>query len=269
MAVNEYGNPKVSNFVNSNGTLAVEIEHVEAERNLKLTAIALCLGMHISIYLSPSGGPPESIYLYGDQKQFVEIDQNDLFPYLLVNIGCGVGMIKLLELSYLGNNRTVDMLVGDIYGGMDYSKEREDYKPVDIVRSLLRMISNNIGQISYLNALRFGPKRIFLVDFSFGGILSQWILYLSLLISGKWEEVPPSLALGDWLWSMSKGEAKAMFLRHEGFLGAVGAFMSSDKHGVKELLVNQKWCKELLASYPLRRIKCMANKTGSLMEMKV
>lgn len=31
-----------------------------------------------------------------------------------------------------------------------------------------------------------------------------------------------------------------MFLRHEGFLGAVGAFMSSDKHGLKELLVKQE-----------------------------
>jgi len=29
-----------------------------------------------------------------------------------------------------------------------------------------------------------------------------------------------------------------MFLRHEGFLGAVGSFMSSDKHGLKELLAN-------------------------------
>lgn len=30
-----------------------------------------------------------------------------------------------------------------------------------------------------------------------------------------------------------------MFLRHEGFLGAVGAFMSSDKHGLQELWVNE------------------------------
>jgi type II pantothenate kinase len=29
---------------------------------------------------------------------------------------------ELLELSYHGNNRAVDMLVGDIYGGMDYAK---------------------------------------------------------------------------------------------------------------------------------------------------
>ncbi|GKV22897.1 hypothetical protein SLEP1_g32711 [Rubroshorea leprosula] len=95
-------------------------------------------------------------YLHG-HKEFVQIDHNDLYPYLLVNIGSGVSMIKvdgdgkferisgtnlgggtfwglgrlltkcksfdeLLELSHQGNNRVIDMLVGDIYGGMDYSK---------------------------------------------------------------------------------------------------------------------------------------------------
>nr|XP_007153743.1 hypothetical protein PHAVU_003G061300g [Phaseolus vulgaris]ESW25737.1 hypothetical protein PHAVU_003G061300g [Phaseolus vulgaris] len=215
----------------------------------------------------------EAFTYMGDQKQFVQIDKNDLYPYLLVNIGSGVGMIKvegegkfervsgtsigggtfwglgklltkcksfdeLLELSYRGNNRQVDMLVGDIYGGMDYSKiglssttiassfgkaisdnrEREDYKPEDIARSLLRMISNNIGQISYLNALRFGLKRIF-----FGGFFIR-----------KHPFTMDTLSVAVNFWS--KGEAKAMFLRHEGFLGAVGSFMSSDKHGLKELL---------------------------------
>lgn len=29
------------------------------------------------------------------QKNFVQIDQNELFPYLLVNIGSGVSMIKV------------------------------------------------------------------------------------------------------------------------------------------------------------------------------
>nr|GFA14778.1 pantothenate kinase 1 [Tanacetum cinerariifolium] len=81
------------------------------------------------------------------------------------------------------------MLVGDIYGGMDYSKigltstaiassfgkavsedkELEEYKPEDVARSLLRMISNNIGQIAYLNALRFGLKKIFFGGFFIGG----------------------------------------------------------------------------------------------------
>ena len=29
------------------------------------------------------------------QKKFVQIDPNDMFPYLLVNIGSGVSMIKV------------------------------------------------------------------------------------------------------------------------------------------------------------------------------
>ncbi|KAL3535210.1 hypothetical protein ACH5RR_003671 [Cinchona calisaya] len=135
-------------------------------------------------------------------KRFVQIDHNDLFPYLLVNIGSGVSMIKvdgdgkfqrvsgtnvgggkywglgrlltkcksfdeLLELSQGGDNRTIDMLVGDIYGGMHYSKiglsastiassfckansenkELEDYRPEDISLSLLRMISITLARM--------------------------------------------------------------------------------------------------------------------------
>ncbi|GAV61025.1 Fumble domain-containing protein [Cephalotus follicularis] len=216
---------------------------------------------------------PHEAFTYMDgQKEFVQIDHNDLYPYLLVNIGSGVSMIKvdgdgefervsgtsvgggtflglgslltkcksfneLLELSHRGNNRVIDMLVGDIYGGMDYSKiglsstniassfgkaisddkELEDYKPEDLARSLLRMISNNVGQISYLNALRFGLKRIF-----FGGFFIQGHTYTMDTIS---------VAVNFW----SKGDAKAMFLRHEGFLGALGAFMSYEKHGLDDL----------------------------------
>ncbi|KAH9617237.1 hypothetical protein KSS87_011115 [Heliosperma pusillum] len=210
------------------------------------------------------------------QKEFVQIDQNDLFPYLLVNIGSGVSIIKvdgdgkfqrvsgtnvgggtywglgklltkcksfdeLLELSQRGDNSTIDMLVGDIYGGMDYSKiglsastiassfgktisenkEVEDYRPEDISLSLLRMISYNIGQIAYLNALRFGLKRIF-----FGGFFIRGHAYTMDTIS---------FAIDFW----SKGAAKAMFLRHEGFLGALGAFMSYEKHGLDDLMVHQ------------------------------
>ncbi|KAF3777096.1 Pantothenate kinase 2 [Nymphaea thermarum] len=210
------------------------------------------------------------------QKEFVQIDQNDLFPYLLVNIGSGVGMIKvdgdgkfqrvsgtnvgggtfwglgslltncksfdeLLELSKKGDNSAVDMLVGDIYGGMDYSKiglsktntassfgkptsenkDLSDYRPEDISLSLLRMISYNIGQISHLIALRYGLKRIF-----FGGFFIRGHAYTMDTIS---------LAVRFW----SKGEAKAMFLRHEGFLGALGAFMSYHNHGLEDLMAHQ------------------------------
>ncbi|KOM40410.1 pantothenate kinase 2-like [Vigna umbellata] len=210
------------------------------------------------------------------QKEFVQIEPNDLFPYLLVNIGSGVSMIKvdgdgkferisgtnvgggtywglgrlltkcksfdeLLELSQKGDNRSMDMLVGDIYGGLDYSKiglsastiassfgktisekkELEEYRPEDISLSLLRMISYNIGQIAYLNALRFRLKRIF-----FGGFFIRGHAYTMDTIS---------FAVHFW----SNGEAQAMFLRHEGFLGALGAFMSYEKHGLDDLMVHQ------------------------------
>lgn len=213
-------------------------------------------------------------YLDG-HKEFIQIDHNDLYPYLLVNIGSGVSMIKvdgdgqfervsgtnlgggtfwglgklltkcksfdeLLEMSHRGNNRVIDMLVGDIYGSMGYSKiglpettiassfgkaisdnkELEDYRPEDVSRSLLRMISNNIGQISYLNALRFGLKRIF-----FGGFFIRGQAYTM-----------DTIAEAVRFWS--KGSAKAMFLRHEGFLGALGAFMSYAKQTGNASTVN-------------------------------
>ncbi|KAJ8773801.1 hypothetical protein K2173_008264 [Erythroxylum novogranatense] len=226
-------------------------------------------------------------FIYTDgQKEFLKIDHNDLFPYLLVNIGSGVSMIKvdrdgkfervsgtnvgggtfwglgrlltkcksfdeLLELSHQGNNRVLDMLVGDIYGGMDYSKiglssttiassfgkaisdnrELEGYKPEDISRSLLRMISNNIGQIAYLNALRYGLKRIF-----FGGFFIRGHAYTMDTIS---------VAVNFW----SKGEAKAMFLRHEGFLGAFGAFMSYEKYKMDDMVVSRSVKIPVGASY--------------------
>ncbi|KAI0523994.1 hypothetical protein KFK09_003358 [Dendrobium nobile] len=210
------------------------------------------------------------------QKEFVQIDQHDLFPYLLVNIGSGVSIIKvdgdgkfqrvsgtnvgggtywglgklltkcksfdeLLELSQKGDSSNIDMLVGDIYGGLDYSKiglsastiassfgktvstskELLDFRPEDISLSLLRMISYNIGQISYLNALRYGLKRIF-----FGGFFIRGHAYTMDTIS---------FAVHFW----SKGQAQAMFLRHEGFLGALGAFMSYEKHGLDDLMAHQ------------------------------
>ncbi|CAN0892988.1 Pantothenate kinase 1 [Linum grandiflorum] len=229
----------------------------------------------------------EAFTYIDDVKEFVEIDQNDLYPYLLVNIGSGVSMIKvdgdgkfervsgtsvgggtfwglgrlltkcksfdeLLELSHRGNNRVIDMLVGDIYGGMDYSKvgltsttiassfgkaisghkELEDYEPEDIARSLLRMISNNIGQIAYLNALRFGLKRIF-----FGGFFIRGQSYTMDTIS---------VAVHFW----SKGEAKAMFLRHEGFLGAMGAFVSYNKPRLDDLLARNSLQLQVGTSHP-------------------
>lgn len=77
----------------------------------------------------------------------------------------------MLELSERGDNATVDMLVGDIYGqgysrlglkptmiassfGKVFKKGRQSdgkkatFSPEDISKSLLYAISNNIGQIA-------------------------------------------------------------------------------------------------------------------------
>lgn len=78
---------------------------------------------------------------------------------------------EMLALAEKGDNATVDMLVGDIYG-QDYSRlglkstmiassfgkvfkkgeagKKRSFTPEDISRSLLYAISNNIGQIAYV-----------------------------------------------------------------------------------------------------------------------
>ena len=225
--------------------------------------------------------------------------RSDIYPYLLVNIGSGVSMIKvsgprayqrvggtslgggtlwgllslltgartfdeMLGMAERGDNAKVDMLVGDIYGG-DYGKiglksstiassfgkvfrmkreaerEAEDsgglsngdaeprnsqqlpldgvpmlssaeeksppFSAPDISRSLLYAISNNIGQIAYLQSEKHSLSTIY-----FGG---------SFIRGHRQTMNTLSYAIKFW----SNGEKKAYFLRHEGYLGAVGAFL--------------------------------------------
>ena len=136
---------------------------------------------------------------------------------------------ELLSLAEQGDHRTVDMLVKDIYGA-DYttlglpadliassfgniiklgenSHESPPFSKADIARSLLYIISNDIGQISCLYAMLHKVKRIY-----FGGFfLRHRPVSLHTI----------SFAINYW----SKGEVHANFLRHEGYLGAIGAFL--------------------------------------------
>lgn len=67
--------------------------------------------------------------------------------------------------------------------------------------------SNNIGQIAFLQSERHDLKRIY-----FGGSF----------IRGHQQTIHTlSFAINFW----SKGSKQAFFLRHEGYLGAVGAFV--------------------------------------------
>jgi len=150
----------------------------------------------------------------------------------------------MLGMAENGDNAKVDMLVGDIYGGgygriglksstiassfgkvfkkqVEYGTEycpesstatnndgkNRGFEPEDISRSLLYAVSNNIGQIAYLQAQNHGLEHIY-----FGG---------SFIRGHKQTMNTLSYAIKFW----SKGEKKAYFLRHEGYLGSVGAFI--------------------------------------------
>lgn len=56
----------------------------------------------------------------------------------------------------------------------------------------------------------------------------------------------------------SKGEAKAMFLRHEGFLGALGAFMSYKKDGLADLMA-----RHLAEQLPVKPSRCTSDENSS------
>ncbi|KAI9819239.1 MAG: hypothetical protein M1827_007395 [Pycnora praestabilis] len=237
---------------------------------------------------------PSEVFTYNetDPMHFAEA-RSDIYPYLLVNIGSGVSMIKvsgptqfqriggtslgggtlwgllslltgartfdeMLGMADRGDNTEVDMLVGDIYG-TDYTKiglksttiassfgkvfkmkkqaeqdaedggglangDREQAKEInggpkvdrglgggfkgeDVSRSLLYAVSNNIGQIAYLQSEKHKLSNIY-----FGGSF----------IRGHRQTINTlSYAIKFW----SQGEKKAYFLRHEGYLGSVGAFL--------------------------------------------
>lgn len=68
-------------------------------------------------------------------------------------------------------------------------------------------VSNNIGQIAYLQSEKHQVKHIY-----FGG---------SFIRGHRQTMNTLSYAIRFW----SKGEKQAYFLRHEGYLGAVGAFL--------------------------------------------
>ncbi|KAF8640968.1 hypothetical protein AX17_000614 [Amanita inopinata Kibby_2008] len=204
----------------------------------------------------PSPDPPQ----YGVLFEYKGTPQ---LPCLLVNIGSGVSIIKvdedgrfervsgtslgggtlwgllslltpartfdeMLSLSERGDNSTIDMLVGDIYG-QDYSRlglkstmiastfgkvfrkggNKGQFSAEDISKSLLYAVSNNIGQIAYMNAEKYNLDRIY-----FGGCF----------IRGHAATIATlSYAIRFW----SKGTKRAVFLRHEGFLGAIGAWIKN------------------------------------------
>jgi len=183
-------------------------------------------------------------------------------PYLVVNIGSGVSILQVngpsdfvriggtslgggtflglcraltgcqtfteaLELAERGHAHNVDLLVRDIYGG-DYSefglsgstvassfgklsRERGDGPtPEDMAKAALIMITNNIGSLANLYASQVCkvPQIVFV-----GNFLSKNPISMK------------TLAYSTMYWS--KGKVEAIFLKHEGYFGALGALLCS------------------------------------------
>ncbi|XP_024123214.1 pantothenate kinase 2, mitochondrial isoform X1 [Oryzias melastigma] len=211
-----------------------------------------------------SCGPSECYYFENptDPEQCVQKPYalENPYPLLLVNIGSGVSILAVysennykrvtgtslgggtflglcclltgcstfeeaLQMASEGESTRVDKLVRDIYGG-DYerfglpgwavassfgnmmSKEkRESVSKEDLARATLVTITNNIGSITRMCALNENIERVVFV----GNFLRVNTLSMKLL----------AYAMDYW----SKGQLKALFLRHEGYFGAVGALL--------------------------------------------
>ncbi|XP_019567693.2 4'-phosphopantetheine phosphatase [Rhinolophus sinicus] len=204
---------------------------------------------------------PQEAFVYqkdSDPEFRFQTNHPNIFPYLLVNIGSGVSIVKvetedrfewiggssigggtfwglgalltktkkfdeLLQLASRGQHANVDMLVQDIYGGAhqtlglsgnliasSFGKSAttdQEFSQEDMAKSLLHMISNDIGQLACLYARLHRLDRVYFGGFFIRGhpVTMRTITYS--------------------INFFSKGEVQALFLRHEGYLGAIGAFL--------------------------------------------
>lgn len=84
------------------------------------------------------------IYMDG-QKEFVQIDHKDLYPYLLVNIGSGVSMIKV---NHVFRNYLLLLLLQSTTIILNYSHHTKLF-PFVICRWMgMENLSELVGQVS-------------------------------------------------------------------------------------------------------------------------
>jgi type II pantothenate kinase len=92
------------------------------------------------------------------------------------------------------------------------------YQPADVSRALLIMISNNIGQLAYLNALQHRCADVY--------------------FAGNFLRHENTVAMRTLAYSIrfwSKGQMDGLFLRHEGYCGALGAFLMTLESAATEV----------------------------------
>lgn len=84
------------------------------------------------------------------------------------------------------------------------------YAACDVSRALLMMLSNNIGQLAYLHAVRHRCAHVYFA----GNFLRR-------------DNAMAMRTLDYAIRFWSKGTMEGLFLRHEGYCGALGAFLST------------------------------------------
>jgi len=232
---------------------------------------------------------PNSVFTFDSVPKYLEGGIEILTPFLIVNVGSGVSMIKvsgpkiyervsgsmigggtlmglanmtigvsnfesLLELSKSGDNAKVDMMVRDLYGqttspygleadvisssfgkaasavGIKRRKSffddpekvtinpHQGFNDADIAKSLVTMIAANISHLSYLCARIHKISRIMFT----GNYIRNYPVNMDAITKAV------------RLWS--KDETTCIFLKYDGYLGAIGCILeglNSEKPEIK------------------------------------
>ena len=102
--------------------------------------------------------------------------------------------------------------VASAFGKVGVQNEKCEFADADVARALLEMIGQNIAQLAYLCARRYHLTRILFC----GNFLRNNRLSMGSI----------SYAIDYWSHSVQK----ALFMLHEGYFGAMGAFFLQDEH---------------------------------------
>ncbi|KRX04741.1 hypothetical protein PPERSA_11797 [Pseudocohnilembus persalinus] len=197
------------------------------------------------------------------QIEYIE-QSNWMFPLILVQIGSGVSILKVknkdefervsgtslggnvflgiahlltgnnnfnqaLKKASIGNNRNIDLFVSDIYKQIQsvpediygdslcvsfgrvkqMLKEGKEIKTEDLLQSALQMVAFNISQIAFLVA------RIHKIDH---------IFFTGYFIKNHTDTIGCIEEAVNYFSKSQEQNKKAFFLKHDGFLGALGSF---------------------------------------------
>uniref|UniRef100_A0A8D2AHF6 4'-phosphopantetheine phosphatase n=1 Tax=Sus scrofa TaxID=9823 RepID=A0A8D2AHF6_PIG len=226
---------------------------------------------------------PHEAFVYqkdSDPEFRFQTNHPNIFPYLLVNIGSGVSIVKvetedrfewiggssigggtfwglgalltktkkfdeLLHLASRGQHANVDMLVQDVYGGAhqtlglsgnliasSFGKSAtadREFSREDMAKSLLHMISNDIGQLACLYARLHCLDRVYFGGFFIRGhpVTMRTITYSINFFS---KVTPPPLRCPRAAWlcrAVCRGQDPNQYSWGENYAGSSGLMSSS------------------------------------------